>query len=316
MTTSSGHLPSVSVVVPTFRRRDGIMQVLTPLLDDPQVGEVIVVVDGSEDGTLDLLQDVACTQDRLRPLWQPNSGQETARQTGLDAARSQVVLFLDDDVIADPGLASGHARAHAQTPGVVVVGYMPTVRPQQRRPGNFTTILYADDYERFCERYSAEPDSILNSLWAGNISLRRGDALRVGVRGTANLTRLEDREFGLRCAEAGLSAVFDPTLSARHAYARDLAGYAREYFVLGGSRRRLGELYPARVGSLDPRDEISGAQRLLVGTLTTPVVRKLGRTVLYHSCRLAGRLHAWPVEMALGRLLRQVELIRGFDGDL
>lgn len=314
MTTSSGELPSISVVIPTFRRRDGIIQVLTPLLEDPHVGEVIVVVDGSQDGTLDLLQDMARTQDRLRPLWQPNSGQETARQKGLDAARSEVVLFLDDDVIADPGLASGHARAHARTPGVLVVGYMPTVRPQQRQPGNFTATLYADDYERVCERYTAEPDSILNSLWAGNFSMRSDDALRVGVRGTANLARLEDREFGLRCAEAGLSAVFDRTLSARHAYTRDLAGYAREYFAVGHSRRRLGELHPARVGSLDPRDEISGGQRLLVGALAAAMVGNLSRAVLYHACRLAGRMHAWPVELALGRLLRQVELIRGFDG--
>ncbi|WP_319454944.1 MULTISPECIES: glycosyltransferase family 2 protein [unclassified Mycobacterium] len=314
-TTSSGSLPSVSVVVPTFRRRDRIMRALAPLLDDPHVDEVIVVVDGSDDGTLELLQDVARTHDRLRPIWQTNSGPETARQTGLDAARSEVVLFLDDDVMADPGLGFGHARAHAQTRGALVVGYMPTVRPQQRRPGNFTATLYADEYERFCASWTAEPDSIINTLWGGNYSMRRDDAVRVGVSGTLNLARVQDREFGMRCAEAGLSAVFDRTLSATHEHERDLAGYFREYHIIGDSRRRLGELYPARLGTFDPRDDLSVAQRLLVGTLAAHGVRKLSRAVLYHGCRLAGRLHVWPVELALGRLLRQVELIRGFEGD-
>lgn len=315
MTTSAGCLPSVSVVVTTFRRRALIMRALAPLLDDPHADEVIVVVDGSDDGTLELLQDVARTQPRLRPIWRTNGGCEAARQTGLDTARCDVVLFLDDDVIADPGLASGHARAHAQNRGAVVVGYMPTVRPQQRRPGNFTALLYANEYEKFCANWTAEPDSIISTLWAGNFSIRRDDALRIGIRGTLDLGRIQDRDFGLRCAEAGMSAVFDRTLSGTHEHVRDLAGYFREYHIVGDSRRRIGERHPARLGRFDPRDDLSVAQRLLVGTVAARGVRKPSRAVLYHACRLAGRLHVWPVEMALGRVLRQVELVSGFDGD-
>ena len=57
------------------------------------------------------------------------------------------MLSLDQDVVAHEGLVSGHAARHAQAPGRVVLGYMPTVRPP-RRPGSFVIERYADEYER------------------------------------------------------------------------------------------------------------------------------------------------------------------------
>ena len=48
--------PSVSVVVPTFNGAPLLERILRPLLDDPAASEVIVVVDGSRDGSFDLVE--------------------------------------------------------------------------------------------------------------------------------------------------------------------------------------------------------------------------------------------------------------------
>src|SRR5258708_463398 len=166
-------LPSVSVVVPTYRRRDGLTEMVAAIAADPYPTEIIVVVDGYHDGSMDLLHDLSKSEPRLRPIWQENRGQGAARQNGIEHASGEVVLLLDDDVIAGPDLARGHAHIHFRAARAVVLGYMPTIRPSYRQPGNFSTLLSADDYERACDRYEEDPSSVITHLWAGNMSLRR-----------------------------------------------------------------------------------------------------------------------------------------------
>src|SRR3954454_8936427 len=93
-------LPPVSVVIPTYRRRAQLASVVDPLLADEATAELIVVVDGSDDGSLELLRAIAHRDPRVRPIGSANQGQAAARQLGLEAARHPVVLLLDDDVIA------------------------------------------------------------------------------------------------------------------------------------------------------------------------------------------------------------------------
>src|SRR5690349_2755212 len=118
---------------------------LAPLLADPQPLEVVVVVDGGRDGSLELLERMAAGDARLRPLWIENRGVVGARAAGAEAARGEVVVLLDDDVFAMPGLIAGHARHHAE-PGLVIVGYMPVARPPRPRPGDYPRELYAREY--------------------------------------------------------------------------------------------------------------------------------------------------------------------------
>ena len=61
--------------------------------------------------------------------------------------------FLDDDVIAGPGLVSGHAVHHRGTQYKLVLGYMPASIPMPRQHGQAPTVLYAQDYENMCRRY-------------------------------------------------------------------------------------------------------------------------------------------------------------------
>src|SRR4051794_26505688 len=218
-----------SVVMATYNRRALLPGVLDPLLADPAADEVVVVVDGCEDGSIEYLRERAAGEPRLRPLLIANRGAVAAQQAGVEAARGEIVLVIDDDVLAEPGLVSGHLRHHEAEPDLVVVGYMPTERPADRRPGSFTSELYHDVYEFRCRGWEANPDNVLQGLWGGNVSVGRQALLaHGGIGGRYTLPYHYDWELGLRLRAAGLKGRFDRTLAARHLHSRSYVSFRRE----------------------------------------------------------------------------------------
>ena len=217
-------------MVPTYQRAERVERVVTPLLSDPAVAEVVVVVDGSTDDTMERLQRLAERDPRVRPVWRENAGAAAARQAGIELSRCDVVLLLDDDVLAEPGLASGHLAEHRRQPGRVVIGSMPTRDPQPRRAGDVTTVLYAKAYEHAVQDYRRRPEQVLDAFWSGNVSLPRELALTVGMAAAEGppLLALEDHDLGLRLRQAGATAVFVPSLGAVHLHARPLDRFAED----------------------------------------------------------------------------------------
>jgi GT2 family glycosyltransferase len=306
-------LPTISVVVPTFNRCAQLRQTLPVILADPSTSEMVVVVDGPDDGTIAYLAELAARDHRVRFIKSPGNGAAAARQAGLEAAASEVVVFLDDDVRPEPGLAAGHARHHAAGDGLVVVGYMPVSIPARRRPGQFATFLYAREYEGRTRHYDEDPEAILRHLWTGNFSMRRLDALRVGIF-EPFFSRLyhEDRELGLRCASAGMRGVFDRSLLAHHQHSRELAAYIRDARSQGAARRALHDRYAE--GAF-PDDEFThGLPRPAAAVVRLSRRRRPGRAaaaVLGRLVPAAGWARAYRVEESAARLLRRVEQQRG-----
>jgi glycosyltransferase involved in cell wall biosynthesis len=246
-------LPDVSVVMATHDRRALLEPAVRAVLADPATRELVVVVDGSTDGSLELLEDLAARDPRLQPMWIANRGESGAREAGVRAASHAVVLLLDDDVLACPGLVSGHAAHHRDREDLVVLGYMP-VPERLQCEGGAPARLYAAWYEAQCRGYEAAPDSVLRGLWAGNVSLRREQALRVGLGNPAFDARYNpDRDFGLRLLEAGLHGRFDPALRAEHLYRRPLDAFLRDAHATGEGTWLVHALHPQELGPL-PQD--------------------------------------------------------------
>lgn len=114
----------ISVVVPTYNRLDTAMRTLETLFAQslaPSRFEVIVVVDGSTDGSAAALKQLrpACG---FQVIEQENRGLAGARNTGYKAARTNLVLFLDDDMLCDPDLVRVHLDAHAGADPIAAFG--------------------------------------------------------------------------------------------------------------------------------------------------------------------------------------------------
>ena len=124
----------MSVIIPTYRRRKSVRRALVALAEQtlpPDRFEVLVAIDGSEDGTRELVAQFAALY-QLRGLWQPNRGRAAACNMGLAAARGELIIILDDDMEPAPGFLAAHLAAHARGERLVVLGAVPVALDQAR----------------------------------------------------------------------------------------------------------------------------------------------------------------------------------------
>jgi glycosyltransferase involved in cell wall biosynthesis/peptidoglycan/xylan/chitin deacetylase (PgdA/CDA1 family) len=223
-----------SIVVPTFQRRDVVAASVTTLAaQDGPAFEVIVVVDGSTDGTADTLRALDMPFP-LRVVEQPNSGASRARNYGARLAAGDVLLFLDDDMRAAPDLLRAHEDAYAKGADAVI-GHVP-VHPDTPR-----TFLsrglegWADGRARRLAGSGGE--LTVSDLLTGQLSVRREvfaalggfdeDFTRGGSFGG------EDTDFGQRLLAGGYRLVFSPAAVSWQYYVVSPAAYLRQWHQAG-----------------------------------------------------------------------------------
>jgi glycosyltransferase involved in cell wall biosynthesis len=238
-------LPFFSVVMPTYQRRESLRRTLATLarVDYPADRmEVVLVSDGSTDGSVEMARAVDVPIP-ITVLEQPNQGPAAARNLALAHARGPFVLFLDDDVLAAPGLVAEHARAHLEAPEAqrVVIG---TLLPPDtwRSPWvRWELDTVVKQYRAMEEgRYAPTP----RQFYTGNASVRLEHVLAEGGFDTG-FKRAEDVELAMRLERRGLTFVFRSSASAVHMADRSLRSWvraARQYgrndVVLGLRRGR------------------------------------------------------------------------------
>lgn len=206
---------TVSVVVPTFNRLEQLQRTLVGL--SAQVGleselEVVIVDDGSDDGTAEWL-DSGDTPLDVIAVSQENQGPAAARNRGIRAATGDLVLFLDDDVVPAPDLVDAHLRRHrSDDHDLVVIGPMrtpdvamsPWVKWEQRQLEKQYNAMLDGDWEATARQF-----------YTGNASVHRRHLIQAGGFDTS-FRRAEDVELGYRLADAGLRFVFEPNAEVHH----------------------------------------------------------------------------------------------------
>jgi len=122
----------LSVVIPTMNKCNLLAQTLSALnrqrLDRDAAWEIVVINDGSTDGTGDFLAIEAATRDSRLVVVEPghNVGRAKARNLGVQAAQGQFILFLDDDIVAPAGLLSAHLELLLAAENCGTIGYAVT----------------------------------------------------------------------------------------------------------------------------------------------------------------------------------------------
>jgi hypothetical protein len=304
-------LPSVSVMFVTRGRPQMIHRALTAVLDDPATSEAIVVIDGEDPETTELLTTIG--DSRIRVTHTPPAGPDgldstqRGRDHGAGLASSDVVLALDDDVIAGPGLVSGHARHHTGDDGrLLVLGYMPVATRIHWPRSSAPVRIYSATYEQHCDEFEADPGSILKRLWGGNLSLRRGDWLDAIEAGRVPCYQ-EDKEFGLLLARQGFRAIFDRDLRGNHLYDRDLRGFVRRAEMTPPSQAALRAAY---ADVIEDQAWIDLPQHPIIKALIRPSGSSVGwfaiRWMLIALASLAAALRLTRLEDRAAELLWRV----------
>lgn len=305
--------PRIDVVIPTRDREHLLPGLVAPLLEDPTVDRIVIVDDAVYPEPAKSENGIAMLSSRIDVICTGGIGPARAREAGARAAQAKVLLFLDDDVLPNSGLAALHARYHSRSSGLLVCGYTPVVS----RPGcrlSAEAAVYARTYEARRRQYELDARIVLTHLWAGNFSLRRADALRVGLASDSFARAChEDRDFGLRCRDAGMYAVFDPKIYAAHLYERTWSVVAEEAFYRGYSLVCLHQAHDSTLGPFDDRQFEEGLPyplRLLVRGAAGSGAR-LAMSMVHALRQLGARLHIWPLQLVAVRLLRRMQAARG-----
>jgi hypothetical protein len=199
----------ISILVATHDRRD----LLRALLDSfdrqtrpPEDFEVVVVVDGSADGTLELLAErQASSPYPLRFEYQEAQGKPAAINRAAALAAAPYCLVVDDDMTADPRLVAEHLRVQESRPGGVVgVGPM-GLRLPPRADG--LAQWFKRDWDARYERLRQAERLDYKRAFGGNLSFPREAYLEVGGWKAGAGDRGGDVELGYRLEQHGLPVV-------------------------------------------------------------------------------------------------------------
>jgi GT2 family glycosyltransferase len=215
-------LPDISVVIPTFERPDLLEQCLWSLQGQTTPSErfeVVVIDDGSSAATDDIIAKSTKAMPNLITAKQPtNRGPAAARNRGVNMASAELILFLDDDMVAAPDLIAGHVGCHAGRDGHLgVVGLVEWLPQLDISP--FMRWLDAGDVQFNYSRLNPGPvDHPWDAFYTCNVSLRR-ELFQAsgGFDERFPYPAYEDTELAARLSEFGFHLEYRPNLLAWHA---------------------------------------------------------------------------------------------------
>lgn len=134
----------ISVVIPTFRRKEKLRKTLDSVLNQTLKDyEVIVVEDGSNDGTKELLEEYQKKYSNIHYYYQENAGPAKARNLGIGNSKGDTIAFTDDDCVVPNNWLERIQDGYKKHPEVVGVGGFLEASDQE-----LSSNVYAR-YERF-----------------------------------------------------------------------------------------------------------------------------------------------------------------------
>lgn len=250
--------PRFSIVIPTYQRREVLLAGWPSLVAlDFESFEIIVVVDGSTDGTAEALRATSGSR-RAIVIEQANAGAAAARNRGAAAATGKILLFLDDDMEPDRSLLREHDRSHRQGADAVL-GHIP-LHPDS--PISFLSAAVGRSADRRRDRLSAGGPLTLFDLLTGQLSVRRDLFCELGgfdTRFTGGGTfGDEDLDFGYRLLRAGRRVVFNPDALSHQRYVVTLGAHFLQWTHVGSADVRFARKHPEvadQLFALHHRDE-------------------------------------------------------------
>lgn len=210
----------LTIVVPTYNRRDLLRDGVTSLRRQSFPAdryEIVIVSDGSTDGTdAEYATPLTSPATRLVRQEKRGFGLSAARNLGLRQARGRLVMFFDDDMVADEQLVEMHVDAHARFDEHVAV--RGRVKPAPDLPDTaFCRIVIGD----ICGVYEAHADQArfvtFETALSWQTSFKKSELERLGgYDETFRLYGWEDIEFAYRAAQQGLRFYYEPRAVSLH----------------------------------------------------------------------------------------------------
>ncbi|HVO55120.1 MAG TPA: glycosyltransferase [Solirubrobacterales bacterium] len=231
----------LSVVIATHDRRRQLERCLGSLAlqtASPSRFEVIVAADGCDDGSAELAEALTAPF-ALTVLRLEKAGQPGAQNAAIEAARGRSCLFLDDDVIASPGLVAEHLEAHRRDPAAIGIGAL-TQEPVSA--GDWFADAFAHGFgEHYEDLAGRQP--CWHDCYGANFSAPRQLLLEAGGMAT-DLDVAYDFDIALRLCQLGCRLYFLPEAGAIHSDTKGGADLLRDARRQGATHVELARRHP------------------------------------------------------------------------
>ncbi|MDR7482477.1 MAG: glycosyltransferase [Armatimonadota bacterium] len=263
-----------SVIISTYNCRQELGDMLADLAAQEGAFEVLLVDDGSTDGTAEMLETLVFPRP-LRIFRQSNLGLCIARNRAAHEARGRVLLFLDPDLRLASGLVAAHLRHHREQPRLAVQG--PTIQD----PATLRTTFMRARYLLPALPPRRRQDISHAYVAARNFSVARDAFIDVGgFDETFRGYGFDDIDLAYRLRQAGVRIVYEPAAVVRHVHVLDLAGVMRRQREAGWNAVHLWRKHgrPHNLALLAEIHPLLLPLKWLV--YRTGVVTRLVRTVL------------------------------------
>ena len=267
--------PELSIVVPTRNRAAKLARCLQALAAQEHGAEVEVLV--CDDGSTDETPAVLAAHPEVRPVSRAPGGRSAARNRALLQARAGLVLFVDDDVLASPGLLARHLAFHRTRPDEreALVGLV-TWAPELDISAHMRWL--EDDGPLFAFNTIADPESVSwRHFCTANVSVKRS------FLGPApfdeELERFTDVELGYRLHRRGMRLHYDAEAVGHHLRFDTPASTRERMRVVGRAGRVLHRKHP-ELAEAPPPFSAGSHLRAAAAKGLAPLVRRLGTTAL------------------------------------
>lgn len=243
-------MPEIAVIIPSYNRPvqlDNCLQAL--MAQDTDDFEVVVVDDGSPRP----LQDI-CSKygDKVRYIWQENSGPATARNNGARNTVAPMIVFTDDDCRPRPNWLTKLKTAHDQQTDRLVGGLVVnalTDDPYASASQALSDYLY---------QYFKADQGNMPFFTSNNIAMsREGFEKLGGFNQSFERAAAEDRDFGLRWRDCVGSLVYTQDAIVDHYHEMTLKKFWRQHCNYGAGAYRLHQLLDERKSDQPKREPLS-----------------------------------------------------------
>ena len=259
-----------SIITPTYNRAEILARCLPYFFEMTGISEceVIVVDDGSTDGTPAILEEYRKKQpDLFRFLRQDNRGPGVARNAGIKAASKDFILFLDDDVLPDKGLIAAHREFLAQGFDVSqgVLHWHPEIE-------NDRVIKFMDrrGMQFAFDRGENADDLSYLYVYTANLALRKKDLPKQEAfddKLAVKRYAYEDTAFAYGLKKAGAKIGLNRAAQAYHYHPMTARQVVERAYKTGYAFGVLEDEYPeiARVMNLTGKMAGAGIQQAVIG---------------------------------------------------
>jgi glycosyltransferase involved in cell wall biosynthesis len=245
---------SISVLIPTYNRSKILAMTLAGLEAqdfDHEKFEVIVVNDGSQDDTTEVLKKQY--KFNLTSITQENAGQGNARNNGLQHAKGNIVILIGDDMIPGPTFLSEHWKSHQENPGMefVVLGLIEwhpelEINDFMNWMVNGSSILGKFGGHQFAyEKLNRGEQPDFNFFYTSNLSFKRSFVGKNPFDPIFSKYGWEDIELGYRLQkERGMKMIYNKDAVTYHYHPMDDSGMKKRMEMIGRSAHIIDRKYP------------------------------------------------------------------------